>query len=82
MEVGQDTKLLPDSDFLNCTRAYKPKSENTIFSWPPMAQGCSHRVPSMPRNHEKDQNYPKPVKWATLFRGTLVILLLQVKGKI
>ena len=27
----------------------------------------SERDPSMPRNLEKVQNYPQPVKWATLF---------------
>ena len=38
-EVGEETKLLPDSAFGNslCNCAYKPKSEkNPSFSWPPI----------------------------------------------
>ena len=37
-------------------------------------QGCS----SMPRNFEKVQNYPLPVKWATVFRANPAILRLQI----
>jgi hypothetical protein len=32
----------------------------------------------MPRNLGKVQKYPKPVKWAILFRANPVILLMQV----
>jgi hypothetical protein len=34
----------------------------------------------MPNNLEKVQIYPKPVKWATLFRANPFIILLQVKS--
>jgi hypothetical protein len=34
----------------------------------------------MPKNLEKVQIYPKPVKWATLFRANPVIVLLQVNS--
>ena len=34
----------------------------------------------MPKNFEKDQIYPKPLKWATLFRTNPVIILLQVNS--
>ena len=34
----------------------------------------------MPKNLEKVQIYPKPVKWATLFRANPVIILLQVNS--
>jgi hypothetical protein len=34
----------------------------------------------MPKNLEKVQIYPKPVKWAALFRANLVITLLQVNS--
>jgi hypothetical protein len=34
----------------------------------------------MPKNLEKLQIYPKPVKWATLFRANPVIILLQVNS--
>ena len=45
-----------------------------------LSPGWSHGVPSMPRNLEKVQNYPQPVKWATLFRANPVIILLQVSS--
>jgi hypothetical protein len=32
----------------------------------------------MPKNLKKVQIYPKPVKWATLFRANPIIILLQV----
>ena len=41
-------------------------------------QGCSQGNPSMPRNFEKVQNYPLPVKWATVFRANPAILRLQI----
>jgi hypothetical protein len=34
----------------------------------------------MPKNLEKVQIYPKPVKWATLFMANPVIILLQVNS--
>ena len=43
-----------------------------------LPRGWPHRVPSMPKNLEKVQIYPKPVKWATLFRANPVIILLHM----
>ena len=92
LEVGEETKFLPDSAFENslCTRAYKPKLEKKMFTLPPMPLETelqskvdpkgSKVVPSMPRNLEKVQNYPQLVKWATIFRANRVILLLQVSS--
>jgi hypothetical protein len=34
----------------------------------------------MPKNLEKVQIYPKPVKWTTFFRANPVIILLQVNS--
>ena len=55
------------------------------FFWPPKPLKIEllpwrgpHEVPSMPKNLEKVQFYPKPVKWATVFRANPVITLLQV----
>ena len=87
LEVAVETKIFPDSDLGN-SLFYKTKSENSLlFSWPPMPlkielppPGWSHRVPSMPMNLEKVQNYPQLVKWATLFRANPVIILLQVRS--
>ena len=42
--------------------------------------GWSQGVPSMLRNHEKAHNYPQPVKFATLCRANLIILVLQVSS--
>ena len=92
LELGGETKLLPDSSFeiSLCNTAFMPKSEKHLFfSWPPMPleiellpRGWPHRVPSMPKNLEKVQIYPKPVKWATLFRANPFIILLQVNSLI
>ena len=45
-----------------------------LFSLPPMpleiellTRGLPKGVPSMPKNLEKVQIYPRPLKWATLF---------------
>ncbi len=45
-----------------------------------LPSGWSHGVPSMTMNLKKVQNYPQPVKWATLFRANPVIILLQVSS--
>ena len=55
-----------------------------FFCWPPMSlktklepPGWSHGVPSIPRNHEKVQKYPQPVKWAIIFRANPSKLILK-----
>ena len=74
------TKLLTNIALWNslCTCGYKPKSEKHLFfSRPPMSletepqpPGWSCGVPSIPRNLEKVQNDPQPVKWATIFKAS------------
>ena len=58
--------------------AYKPKSEKKIFfpglpcsqnlSYSPGGDATGFQLSSMPKNLEKVQNNPQPVKWATLLR--------------
>ena len=81
------TKLLTDIALQNplCTCRYKPKSEKHLFvSQPPMSletepqpPGWSRGVPSIPRNLEKVQKYPQPVKWAIIFRANPSKLILK-----
>ena len=75
----QKQKLYPDlalGNSLYLCRC-KPKSEKKLFSGLPCPQKLS-QVPSMPKNLEKVQIYPKPVKCAILFRANPAIILLQV----
>ena len=55
-----------------------------FFCWPPMSLKTklepprwSHGVPSIPRNLEKVQKYPQPVKWAIIFRANPSKLILK-----
>jgi hypothetical protein len=49
---------------------------------PPCPLKLSYSPRGDPRNLEKVQNYPQPVKRAILFRANPVILLLQVSSLI
>ena len=79
LEVGEETKLLPDSAFGNflCT------SQNLFFPCLPCPLKLSYSPVGDPKGTldlEKVQNYPQPVKCrATLFMANLAILLYVSK---
>ena len=68
LEVGEETKLLPDSAFGNflCTRAYASQSQKNppffLAFHTPRNQATAQGV--IPQEHKKCSELPQLVKWA------------------